>query len=144
MRGQRLVVDTSVIIKWYRQNEVDAEVALAIRSAYLAGDVRLVGPDLALTEFANVMRYMTDLSTEQVQQAVDSLFAMRLTWLTPTTSVLNRAVAIAREHETPVYDALFAAVAEELSTLYVTADERFVKRVPELGYVRSLAGFRLP
>ena len=144
MRGQRLVVDTSVFIKWYRQDEVDAEAALAIRSAYLAGDVRLVAPDLALTEFANVMRYMTDLSTEQMQQAVDSLFAMRLTWLTPTAAVLNRAVAIAREHETPVYDALFAAVAEELSTLYVTADERFVKRVPELGYVRSLAGFRLP
>jgi predicted nucleic acid-binding protein len=144
MRGQRLVVDTSVIIKWYRQDEVDAEAALAVRSAYLTGDVQLVGPDLALTEFANVMRYMKDLSTEQVQQAVDSLFAMRLTWLTPTGAVLKRAVAIAREYETPVYDALFAAVAEELSALYVTADERFVKRVPELGYVRSLAGFRLP
>jgi predicted nucleic acid-binding protein len=144
MRGQRLVVDTSVIIKWYRQEEVNADAALAIRSAYLAGEVQLMGPDLALTEFANVMRYMKDLSTEQVQQAVDSLFAMRLTWLTPTGAVLKRAVAIARESETPVYDALFAAVAEELSALYVTADERFVKRVPELGYVRSLAGFRLP
>ena len=144
MRGQRLVVDTSVIIKWYRQEEVDADAALAIRSAYLAGDVQLVGPDLALTEFANVMRYMKDLNTEQVQQAVDSLFAMRLTWLTPTAAVLKRAAAIAREHETPVYDAVFAAVAEELSALYVTADERFVKRVPDLDFVRSLAGFRLP
>ncbi len=141
MRGQLLVVDTSVIIKWYRQNEVDAEAALAIRSAYLAGDIRLVGPDLALSEFANVMRYMNDLSTEQVQRAVDSLFSMRLTWLAPTANVLNRAVDIAREHETPVYDAIFAAVAEELSALYVTADERFVKRVPDLHYVRSLAGF---
>ncbi len=103
-----------------------------------------MGPDLALTEFANVMRYMKDLSTEQVQQAVDSLFAMRLIWLTPTASVLNRAVVIAREYETPVYDALFAAVAEELSILYVTADEHFVKRVSELGYVRSLAEFNLP
>jgi predicted nucleic acid-binding protein len=138
------VVDTSVIIKWYRQNEVHAEGALAIRGAYLAGDMQLVAPDLALTEFANVMRYMKDFSVEQVQQAVTSLFAMRLTWLTPTAAVLKRAVVIAREHETPVYDALFAAVAEELSCLYVTADERFVKHVPELVYVRSLAELDLP
>ncbi len=32
MRRQRLVVDTSVFIKWYRQHEVDAEAALTIRA----------------------------------------------------------------------------------------------------------------
>ena len=94
MRGRRLVVDTSVIIQWYRQNEMHAEAALAIRGAYLAGNMQLLAPDLALTEFANVMRYMKDFSVEQVQQAVTSLFAMRLTWLTPTSAVLQRAVAI--------------------------------------------------
>jgi predicted nucleic acid-binding protein len=42
-----------------------------------------------------------------------------------------------------VYDAVFAALAEELSALYVTADMRFVRRVSDLAYVKPLAGFTL-
>lgn len=143
MKATILVADTSVFIKWFRQQEVGADVALAIREAYLAGHVQLAAPHLALIEFANVMRYMQDLSTEQVQQAVQSLVAMHLTWLPPTTDVLQRAVAIAHYHETPVCDAVFAAVAEVLHAIYVTADIRFTNKVPDLRYVRPLSEFRL-
>lgn len=143
MNARLVVVDTSVIIKWYRQHEEDADRALTLRAAYLTGDVQLAAPDLALTEFANVMRYMIDLRTEQVQQAVTSLLTMRLTWLPPTAGVLTRAVAIARVHNTPVYDTVFAAVAETLGAVYLTADMRFVQQVPDLRYVIALAAFPL-
>ncbi len=130
--------------KWYRQHEEYAEEALSIRDAYLAGDIQLVEPDLAHYEFANVMRYMGELTTEQVQLAVEGLFAMRITWVTPTKEVMTRAMAIARSHDATVYDAVFAALAEVASALYVTADMHFVKCVPDLSYVRPLADLSLP
>jgi len=144
MRAQVLVVDTSVFIKWYRQHEEHAADALALRDAYLAGEILLVEPDLALVEFANVMRFMDELSTEQVQLAVESLFAFPIRWVQPTGEVMARAVTIAREHgRTAVYDALFAAVAEAYDALFVTADMRFARAAPELTYIHPLAGFHL-
>ncbi len=140
-----LVVDTSVFIKWYRQHEEEAAEALALRDAYLAGEILLVEPDVALYEFANVMRFMDELNTEQVQLAVESLFAFPIRWVQPTWELMARAVAIARGHDkVTVYDAVFAAVAEAYDTLFVTADLRFVRAAPDLSYIRPLAGFRLP
>jgi predicted nucleic acid-binding protein len=144
MNAQVLVADTSVFIKWYRQHEEYATEALALRDAYLAGEILLVEPDLSLVEFANVMRFMDELSTEQVQLAVESLFAFPIRWVQPTEEMMARAVAIAREHgRTAVYDALFAAVAEAYDALFVTADMRFARAAPDLTYIRALAGFRL-
>jgi len=107
------------------------------------GEILLVEPDVAVYEFANVMRYMDELTTEQVQLAVNSLLALPIRWLKPDAGLMQRTVAIAREHDATVYDAVFAAMAEQLSAPYVTADMRFVRRVPDLAYVRPLAGFRL-
>jgi len=143
MNSRVLVLDTSVFIKWYRQHEEYAAEALLIRDAYLAGEILLVEPDVAVYEFANVMRYMDELTTEQVQLAVESLLALPIRWLKPDAGLMQRTVAIAREHDATVYDAVFAAMAEQLSASYVTADMRFVRRVPDLSYVRPLAGFTL-
>ena len=143
MNGRVLVADTSVFIKWYRQHEEQAAEALLIRDAYLAGEILLVEPDVAVYEFANVMRYMDELITEQVQLAVESLLALPIRWLKPDAGLMQRTVAIAREHDATVYDAVFAAMAEQLSAPYVTADTRFVRRVPDLTYVCPLAGFTL-
>jgi len=144
MNGRVLVADTSVFIKWYRQHEEHAAEALAIRDAYLAGDILLAEPDVAMYEFANVMRYMDEMTTRQVQLAVESLLAFPIRWAMPTWEVMERAVAIARGHgQITVYDAVFAAVAEAYDALFVTADLRFVQAAPDLAYIRPLAGFRV-
>jgi predicted nucleic acid-binding protein len=143
MSARVLVADTSVFIKWYRQHEEHAAEALALRDAYLAGKILLVEPDMALVEFANVMRYMNELSMEQVQLAVESLMALPVQWLKPTDALMQRTVAIARGHDVTVYDALFATVAEAYDALFVTADMRFVRAAPDLAYVKPLAGFHL-
>lgn len=144
MNGRVLVADTSVFIKWYRQHEEHAVEALAIRDAYLAGDILLVEPDVAVYEFANVMRYMDEMTTGQMKLAVESLLAFPIRWRSPTWAVMERALVIARGHgKTTVYDAVFAAVAEAYDALFVTADLRFVRAAPDLAYVRPLAGFRV-
>jgi len=143
MSARVLVADTSVFIKWYRQHEEHAAEALALRDAYLAGKILLVEPDMALVEFANVMRYMNELSMEQVQLAVESLMALPVQWLKPTDALMQRTVAIARGHDVTVYDALFATVAEAYDALFVTADMRFVRRTSGLDFVRPLAGFQV-
>ena len=86
-----VVPDTSVVIKWFRQGEVLADLALALRDAYLDGQITISAPSLLAYELANVLRYKGDLTTGQVQDAVQSLFDMRLEWVLPSSTVMRRA-----------------------------------------------------
>jgi predicted nucleic acid-binding protein len=133
-----VVLDTSVIIKWFRQGEILAGPALALRHAYLAGRISITLPSLVAYELANVLRYKADLSTEQVQAAVRSLYDMQLGWMLPAVEMMEQAVAIARSHETTVYDATFAALAGVLEATFVTADERLARKLKFFSYVRFL------
>ncbi|MBC7250309.1 MAG: type II toxin-antitoxin system VapC family toxin [Anaerolineae bacterium] len=133
-----VVLDTSVVIKWFRQGEVLADRALALREAYLDGQIVVSVPSLLAYELTNVLRYKEDLTTGQIQDAVQSLFDMGLEWVLPSSAVLRRAVEIACAYETTVYDAAFAALAESLNATFVTADERLVRRLEALAFVRFL------
>jgi hypothetical protein len=46
--------DASVVIKWFRQGEVLAEQAVALREAYLDGQIEVTVPSLLTYELANV------------------------------------------------------------------------------------------
>ena len=133
-----VVLDTSVVIKWYRQGEVLASRALALRDAYLDGEIAVSVPSLLVYELANVLRYKKDLAPGQVQDAVQSLFDIGLEVVPPLSSVARRAVEIACTCETTVYDAAFAALAESLNATFVTADERLARKLETLPGVRFL------
>jgi predicted nucleic acid-binding protein len=133
-----VVLDTSVVIKWFRQGEVLADQALALRDAYLDGHIVVSVPSLLAYELTNVLRYKSDLTTDQVQEAVQSLFDMGLEWILPSSAVMRRAVEMARAYDTTVYDGAFAALAESLNATFVTADERLVRRLEALPFVHFL------
>ncbi|MFO7539357.1 MAG: type II toxin-antitoxin system VapC family toxin [Chloroflexota bacterium] len=134
-----VALDTSVIIKWFRQEEVWAEQALKLRAAYLEGIVSIMVPWLLIYEVANVLRYKKEYSTEQVQTAVQSLFDMQLTWIEPGPKLINQAVHLAHLHDVAVYDATFAAIAEENRVVFFTANDRFVRRTDTLEFVQFLS-----
>ena len=138
------ILDTSVIIKWYRQGEVLADRALALRDAYLDGRIAIVVPSLLAYELSNVLRFKQDMSTEDVQAAVKSLYDMGLEWIMPSSAVICRAVEIVRTYETTVYDATFVALAESLDATFVTADERLVRQLPGPAPARFLGNMQAP
>ncbi len=70
----RLVLDTSVVLKWIRQEEILAEQALAILHGYLEGHIQVIVPTLLIYEVANVLRYKNELTTTYLETAIQSLF----------------------------------------------------------------------
>ena len=138
-----VVLDTSVVVKWFRQGENLAPHALALRGDYLDGRIAIALPSLLAYELANVLHHKADLTAEQVQAAVRSLFDMQMTWVLPSRTIMERAIELARTHETTVYDATFAALAESLGAAYVTADARLASRFAALPYVRHLGTVRM-
>ncbi|MSP13555.1 MAG: PIN domain-containing protein [Chloroflexi bacterium] len=133
-----LVLDTSVIVKWFRQEEVLAQQALNVRDRYLRGDFSVAVPTLVAYELANVLAFKTDLSTVQVQEAVQSIFDIKLEWVVPSKSLVRRAVEISRTYATTVYDATFIAIAEERAGILITADERLSRKLLTFSFVKFL------
>ncbi len=99
----------------------------------------MAGPGLRIHELANVLRYKNDLSVNQVQEAVQSLFDMELQVVPPSSPVLQQAVDLARTHNLTIYDATFVALAQALAATFVTADERLAQRLTALTFVHSLS-----
>lgn len=144
LANQPLIVpDTSVVIKWFRQGEILAAPALAIRDAYLTGQTAISAPSLMVYELANVLRYKSALTTEQVQEAVYSLLGMGFEWASPSTTLMSRTVHLARTYDTTVYDAAFVALAEALDGIFITADEKLVSRLENLKFVLFLGEVEL-
>jgi predicted nucleic acid-binding protein len=138
MNAAPLVLDTSVVLKWFRREEILANHALGLLDAYLNGQRRIVAPSLLSYEVANVLRYKNDLTTEQIEMALQSLFNLALDWAAPSAPMIRRAAVIAREYDTSVYDAIFAALAESAGGIFITADERLVRQLAALRYVTFL------
>ena len=76
--SDRVVLDSSVIIKWFRRNEVLQEQALELRQIYLDGRISIHVPELLIYEIANVLRHKSDMDRSKVQQALQSLFDMQI------------------------------------------------------------------
>lgn len=86
----------------------------------------------------NVLRYKEDPATDQVEEAVQSLFDMGLAPVPVSAAMLCRAAVMARESGATVYDTTLVALAESLDAVFVTADERLVRRLAAWPFVRFL------
>jgi len=133
-----LVLDTSVVVKWFRQGEILAKQALILRDAFLAGETLISVPSLLVYELANVLRYKKDVSTIQVQEAVRSLFEMELRVLPPDEPVLRQAIETSRTCDITLYDGAFVALAITTAATFVTADERLASSLAAFPSVHFL------
>lgn len=139
-RLKAAVVDSSVLLKWFRVDEPHAETAEALRQAYLNDRVDLTIPDLAAYEVANVMRYR---ASDEAMAAVETLFDLQIPMVRLDHPLLRRAVRSAAQYELTVYDAVFLAVAETLKLQLVTADKRFYRAIRTLPGTFFLSDLRI-
>lgn len=137
------VLDTSVIIKWFSSHgEDDLASALLLRDAIISAECAVTVPDLLFYELANALRHNPNFSCDDVKDAVEAVSDMGFAVKGADSGLMARAVEIAFEYKTTVYDAYFLALAESLGAPFVTADYRFYERVKKAGYVVRLDELR--
>lgn len=129
----RLVVDSSVAIKWF-VSEDDSEDALRLRDRH-----RLVAPDLLIAECVNAFWKMARRGEMTAEEAVLACQGLRLTDVTLTEmmdlSVLAGTMAIAIDH--PAYDCFFLALGAAEGLPYVTSDLSFARKLRASGFRNS-------
>jgi predicted nucleic acid-binding protein len=120
-----LVIDASVAVKWVIDEDGTSE-ALTLRKR-----ARLIAPELLAAECANILWKKVqrdELSKGEAFLAARLLQAANIDFL-PNRSLLEAATRIAVELNHPAYDCLYLALAAELDCRFVTADERFLRKL---------------
>lgn len=120
-----LVIDASIAIKWVVEEDGTPQ-ALVLRQLG-----KLIAPDLLCAECANILWKKVqrdELSRQEALLAARLLQAAEIELL-PTRSFLEAATRIAIELDHPAYDCLYLALAVASDCRFVTADQRFLRKL---------------
>jgi len=117
-----LVVDSSVAVKWIvRDDESDVDAALGLLNRHRAGELTLCAPAHMRVEFLDAL-WSFRLDADALLRAEDVLTRLHLDWYPADTFLARSAIPLAVTYRLTVYDALFAALANQLDCELVTAD----------------------
>lgn len=134
MAAETLVIDASVVVKWYCEEE-DTDAALLIRDRFFAGKCKLTAPGLLLYEAANAIRFNGFFSEEDRAGVVRDLYSIGIEFECADEELMADAMEIALKRDTTIYDATYLALAKKLGCVYVTADSKFASRVRDKNVV---------
>ena len=130
-----LVVDASVVVKWF-VNEEGSDSAKLLRD----GDYKLFAPQLMALEVGNTLRNKTrrgELKPLEAEALASNIPALTVNWAADEELVVDAVrLAIALDH--PVYDCVYLALARQVGANMVTADNRFLNAVADTGYDGSV------
>ena len=124
-----IVVDASVVVKWFVP-----EVGDAPAKALLAAADALVAPELARVEVASALirkGLRQELAGADVQRILRAWFGMLLEAqivLLPNEDDIGAAAELALQLQHPLPDCLYLALAERLGAALITADRQFARR----------------
>lgn len=138
-RARRLVLDTSVALKFYLPEEGHEE-AVELLVAAETGAAELLAPGTILPEGFNAVaqqRRRGWLDEEDAEGAWENLLGAPF-YTYAVEDLIERAAEIANEAGVIVYDALFLALAEDAQTVMVTADDKLLQALKDKRYA-SLA-----
>jgi predicted nucleic acid-binding protein len=133
-----VVPDASVLLKWVlpEEREPHAAQAIAIRDAFIAGRIRLLVPPLWFYEVGNVLvAHYPDSAAERLA----ALAAFRLPEARPTSAWRERIIKLAAEHGVTFYDASYHALAAVMGGVFVTADEKYLRKAGTDSHLLGLA-----
>ncbi|HET6159484.1 MAG TPA: type II toxin-antitoxin system VapC family toxin [Dongiaceae bacterium] len=119
-----LVVDASVVIKWFINEPLHDHARQLLK-----GRQSLHAPDLLLAEIGNIAWKKVirgEIDEKQAQKITQSLRDLPII-LQSSEELISRALQMALSIKHPVYDCLYLACAEALGGTFVTADERLGK-----------------
>jgi predicted nucleic acid-binding protein len=124
MAGRRIVLDASVVVKWFHDEE-NTDRALNLQESISTGELSAAVPDLLFYEVSNVLVRAIGKSAPEMTEAVRVLADMPWDVVSPSSMLLEDSIALAANRPPlTVYDAAYAALALRRDAELVTADKK--------------------
>jgi predicted nucleic acid-binding protein len=138
-KKDNIVVDTSVIIKWFFSDcEENTAAAHHILNKFLDNEIGIITPEIALFELANVVKNKIRQENNGMigMGIIDKVYNLGIVYKV-TKQVLKNAFNLALAINESVYDCLFIATAEHFKSKFITDDKNLY-----LSYENSKKGIK--
>ena len=138
-KKENIVVDTSVIIKWFfSESENNVAAAHYLLKKFLDNEVGIITPEIALFELANVVKNKIRLENNVTigMEIIDKVYNLGIVFKV-TKQMLKNAFNMAFIINESVYDCLFIATAEHFKSKFITDDKKLY-----LSYENSKKGIK--
>ncbi len=127
-RTPKLILDSNIIAKLVL-NEPNSKEARASIKGYSKKGYSLYTVDIAFAECLNVIwkhaTLLSDLNSEDTKSATEYLRKVfNGLNIIPTQELVDETINIAQTKKTPVYDALYIALAQKANGTLYTADQK--------------------
>lgn len=125
----RVIPDASIILKWVlpSKNEPYSRQAHAISQAFYDNEIELILPSLWVYEVGNVL---TIKYPEAAGVLLAHLANLDIPVVQPSAQLIELTTRLVTRHLVTFYDASYHALAMMTDALFVTADEKFLRKVP--------------
>lgn len=139
----RVVLDASLVAKWYLKDEEEADEARDILEDYAQGKFEVVLPSLIVYELGNVLFVASVLRKRlgrvTCQAALKNFFSYPFSYEEPS---FDNALKLAFKHKVSFYDACYITLAESLSCPFFTGDQRlYGKLKTKVKSIKSLKDY---
>lgn len=140
----QVVIDASVVLKWYLDDEELGTKALNILTHYVSGNINLMAPSLIEYEVMNGLRIAQKrgrIDKESLLSGIEGFFNLEITVFN-ASHFSNKILDILSFFDISSYDASYLALAENEKSPFVTADKVLYNKVHrKLKYIKWLEEF---
>ncbi|MCI0438957.1 MAG: type II toxin-antitoxin system VapC family toxin [Chloroflexi bacterium] len=142
-----IVVDASVVIKLYLDEEYSDMAAALITASVLSGQT-IFAPFHLPSEVCNALynqQRRRSINAQEADEALERFLQLPVT-LVSSQELYRRAIRYARENSLPtIYDSLYLVLAQEVNAEFWTADQRLLNSIrPHPPWIRWIGDFTNP
>ncbi|HZE87766.1 MAG TPA: type II toxin-antitoxin system VapC family toxin [Methylomirabilota bacterium] len=121
MNRTKIVVDTSVIIKWLSSDKEDhLDFANKLLEDALEGAIELLAPELSKYEVGNVLLFSKKLSSQQGAEVLAQFYTLPINFITESDDLSTETYDLAFTLGITYYDASFISLAKQNGAILVT------------------------
>jgi len=143
---KRIVIDTSVVLKWYLVDEEYSQKALSILDKYVSNEIDILAPSLLEYEVINglvIAKKRGRIQEKKILTAIDGFMSLEIK-LINLSLYYPRVIHYSKIYNRSAYDASYLALADDEGISLVTADKGLYNVVKkDLKWVESLGDFKL-
>lgn len=122
---KQVVLDASVILKWYLADEEYGQKALSLLYRYISNELEILAPSLLEYEVVNglyIAQKRGRIKEEKLLSAIEGFIHLEIK-LKGLSHFYSRVVHYSKVYHRSVYDASYLAIADVEGITMITSDE---------------------
>lgn len=120
---ETVTLDTSVVIKWYTDEEGTIE-AVSLLTKYKTGSLNIIIPSILPLELANALYFGLGFRQKNHDEALKEFFNLNIPVIHLSDKLIRNASRLMEKFSTAIYDTIFMYIAEEKRIPLITADKK--------------------